>query len=233
LSENEVSSALADVIARFEGRHHDLVGIFRRHVAELADRLNPDVGISDERMVLLGAVFTSEYAIEGAALCNPSMVVHPDQAGVAAGSVRFVMSVRGIGEGHRSSIGFRTGVIDSAGRLSVDQCASVATVGTTVPGLLDAAVFRVELARLDDAGEADVGAANEFDYGGRGIDLRHATDDSAAEHDGRAGGEAEVFPFAQDDALPPTGKIAPGDAGVLEPVAPASETTSINKLAAA
>ena len=154
LSENDVSSALADVIARFEGRHHDLVGIFRRHVAELADRLNPDVEISDERMVLLGAVFTSEYAIEGAALCNPSMVVHPDQAGVAAGSVRFVMSVRGIGEGHRSSIGFRTGVIDSAGRLSVDQCASVAAVGTTVPGLLDAAVFRVELARLDDVGEA-------------------------------------------------------------------------------
>ena len=71
---------------------------------------------------------------------------------------------------------------------------------------------------LDDAGEADVGAANEFDYGGRGIDLRHATDDSAAEHDGRAGGEAEVFPFAQYDALPPTGKIAAGDAGVFEPV---------------
>ena len=154
LSEDDVASALADVFARFDGRHRDLGGVFRRHAAELADRLNPDIEISDERMVLLGAVFTSEYAIEGAALCNPSIVVHPDQAGVPAGSVRFVMSVRGIGEGHRSSIGFRTGVIDSAGRPSIDQCAPVATVGTTVPGLLDAAVFRVELARLDDAGEA-------------------------------------------------------------------------------
>ena len=104
--------------------------------------------------MLLGAVFTNEYAIEGAALCNPSIVVHPDQTGMAAGSVRFVLSVRGIGEGHRSSIGFRTGVIDSTGQPSVDDCAPVATVGDAVPGLLDAAVFRVELDRLDDAGEA-------------------------------------------------------------------------------
>lgn len=154
LSEDEVLSALDDVMTRFGGRHRDLVGICRRHAAELADRLDPDTEISPERMVLLGAVFTSEYAIEGAALCNPSIVVHPDQTGIAPGSVRFVLSVRGIGEGHRSSIGFRTGVIDSAGRLRLDDCAPVATVGVMTPELLDAAVFRVELARLDDAGEA-------------------------------------------------------------------------------
>ena len=154
LSECEVSAALDDVITRFDGRHRDLVSIFRRHASELADRLDPDTEISDQRMVLLGAVFTSEYAIEGAALCNPSIVVHPDQTGIATGSVRFVLSVRGIGEGHRSSIGFRTGVIDSSGRPEVDECTSVAAVGSTQPVALDAAVFRVELARLDDAGEA-------------------------------------------------------------------------------
>jgi predicted GH43/DUF377 family glycosyl hydrolase len=154
LSEPDVQSALDDVVTRFDGRHSDLVGIFRRNADELTDRLDPDAEISDERMLLLGAVFTSEYAIEGAALCNPSMVAHPDQTGMAAGSVRFILSVRGIGEGHRSSIGFRTGVIDAAGRPRVDECASVAAVGTTVPALLDAAVFRVELARLGDAGEA-------------------------------------------------------------------------------
>lgn len=173
LSEDDVSTALDDVIARFDGRHRDLVGIFRRHAAELADRLNPDIEISDERMVLLGAVFTSEYAIEGAALCNPSIVVHPDQAGMAAGSARFAMSVRGIGEGHRSSIGFRTGVIDSAGRPSIDQCTPVATVGTTAPALLDAAVFRVELARLDDAGEAAAYVLDALGERFTRIDLRH------------------------------------------------------------
>jgi len=154
LGEAEVRSALEDVIVRFGGRHRDLVGVFGRHSAEIADRLPPDTEISDERMMLLGAVFTSEYAIEAAALCNPSIVAHPDQTGLAAGSMRFVLSVRGIGEGHRSSIGFRTGLIDGDGGVSVDECAPFATVGSTVPVLLDANVFRVELARLEEGGEA-------------------------------------------------------------------------------
>ena len=154
LHENEVMSALADVIDRFEGRHRDLVGIFRRHAGELADRLNPDTEVSEERMLLLGSAFTSEYAIEGAALCNPSMVAHPDQTGLHPGSLRYIMSVRGIGEGHRSSIGFRTGVICETGVPSLEPCAPFATVGTTSPGLLEADTFRVELARLGDAGEA-------------------------------------------------------------------------------
>lgn len=153
LSETDVLSALDDVITRFDGRHRDLVGTFRRHARELADRLDPDRAISEQRMLLLGATFTSEYAIEGAALCNPSIVPHPDQAGMAAGSLRFVMSVRGIGEGHRSSIEFRTGVIDASGCPSIDDSSRWATLGATAPAVLDADVFRVELA-LDDAGEA-------------------------------------------------------------------------------
>ena len=68
--------------------------------------------------------------------------------------MRFVLSVRGIGEGHRSSIGFRTGVIDSEGGLRVDERAPWATVGTTAAVMLDANVFRFELARLDEGGEA-------------------------------------------------------------------------------
>lgn len=154
LRESEVVSALADVNTRFAGRHRDLAAVFDRHAAELADRLSPGAEISVDRMALLGAAFTSEYAIEGAALCNPSMVLHPDQSGMASGRARFVMSVRGIGEGHRSSIGFRTGVISETGQPSIDECAPFAATGTTAPGLLAAEVFRVELARLGDAGEA-------------------------------------------------------------------------------
>jgi predicted GH43/DUF377 family glycosyl hydrolase len=154
LDEGQVRSALDDVVIRFNGRHSDLAGTFRRHARELADRLDPGRELSEARKLLLGATFTSEYAIEGAALCNPSIVVHPDQAGTVAGSLRFVMSVRGIGEGHRSSIGFRTGVIDAAGDITIDDPAPFATVGAAEPALLDAAVFRSELARVDDAGEA-------------------------------------------------------------------------------
>ncbi|HPX36720.1 MAG TPA: glycoside hydrolase family 130 protein [Mycobacterium sp.] len=154
LSESDVVAALEDVTIRFNERHRDLDGIFRRHAAELADRLNPEAEISEDRLVLLGAAFTSEYAIEGAALCNPSIVLHPDQTGISPGGARFIMSVRGIGEGHRSSIGFRTGVISETGQPRLDDCARFAVVGDTVPELLDAEVFRVELARLGDSGEA-------------------------------------------------------------------------------
>jgi predicted GH43/DUF377 family glycosyl hydrolase len=154
LDEGQVRSSLDDVVVRFNGRHRDLAGTFLRHAHELADRLDPGRELSEARKLLLGATFTKEYAVEGAALCNPSMVAHPDQAGTVAGSLRFVMSVRGVGEGHRSSIGFRTGVIDAAGGVTIDDPAPFATVGAAQPALLDAAIFRSELARLDAAGEA-------------------------------------------------------------------------------
>lgn len=160
LREADVASELGDVVTRFGGRHRDLISVLGRHAHELADRLDPGDEISEDRMALIGAAFTSEYAIEGAALCNPSMVVHPDQTEMSSGSVRFVMSVRGIGEGHRSSIGFRTGVVSASGQPSIDECPPYVAAGTTGAGLLDAEVFRVELARLGDAGDA---AAYVFD----------------------------------------------------------------------
>jgi len=154
LEEDEVRTSLDDVVTRFDGRHRDLAATFRRHAREVADRLDPASDLSDVRMLLLGAVFTSEYAIEGAALCNPSVVAHPDQSQTAVGSLRFVMSVRGIGEGHRSSIGFRTGAVDGAGDVTIDDPAPFASAGPLVPTLLDGKVIRSELHRLHGAGEA-------------------------------------------------------------------------------
>lgn len=154
LDENTVRATLDEVVTRFDRRHRDLIGTFRRHARELADRLDPGLDLSEDRILLVGATFTSEYSIEGAALCNPSIVEHPDQSGVAAGCLRFVMSVRGIGEGHQSSIGFRTGTVDGVGAVSLDAAARFATVGSTTPVLLGAEVFRCELDQLDGAGEA-------------------------------------------------------------------------------
>jgi predicted GH43/DUF377 family glycosyl hydrolase len=151
LAERDVQECLDDVITRFDGRHRDLIGTFRRHAEVLADRLHPGPELSEARKVLLGAAFTSEYAIEGAALCNPSMVAHPDQTGTAEGSLRFVMSVRGIGEGHQSSIGFRTGTVDATGDVVVDEMAPFASTGKVTEALLDGAVFRNELARREAA----------------------------------------------------------------------------------
>ena len=153
LDHHESQAALDDVLARFDGRHRDLLGAFRRHAAEVVDRLEPGYELTDARRLLLGAAFTSEYAIEGAALCNPSMVAHPEQAGVPDGCLRFVMSVRAIGEGHRSSIGFRTGMVDASGQATFDAMPVFATAGNTGPVTLEAVTFRSELHRLDSDGE--------------------------------------------------------------------------------
>ena len=153
LDDSEAEHALNDVIARFDGRHHHLLDTFNRNADELSDRLEPACELSPTRRLLLGATFTSEYAIEGAALCNPSMVIHPDQAGVDAESVRFVMSVRGIGEGHLSSIGFRTGTIDRTGETHFAAAPSFASTGRDGPALLHKSVFKGELRRLRGGGD--------------------------------------------------------------------------------
>src|SRR5580658_9446372 len=140
LPDDEVQRSYDDVVARFEGRHHRLTDTFLRHADELSDRLDPERQLSPTRRLLLGAAFTSEYALEGAALCNPSMVVHPDQTGVSSGGCRFVMSVRAIGEGHNSSIGFRTGTITGAGDIDLDAAPTFATKGQR-----DGAIFEAEL----------------------------------------------------------------------------------------
>ena len=86
LSDDEVQDSYDDVHARFGDRHHRLSDTFLRHADELSDRLDPELQLSPTRRLLLGATFTSEYAVEGAALCNPSMVLHPDQTGTDPGA---------------------------------------------------------------------------------------------------------------------------------------------------
>ncbi len=153
LTEDEVQRSYNDVVKRFEGRHHALTDAFLQHADELSDRLDPERQLSLTRRLLLGATFTSEYAIEGAALCNPSMVMHPDQTAVSPGSLRFVMSVRAIGEGHSSSIGFRTGTISGSGEVRPDPKPTFATKGHRNGAIFEAEVFRAELRRLRGGGD--------------------------------------------------------------------------------
>ena len=153
LTEDEVQRSYNDVVQRFEGRHHALTETFLQHADELSDRLDPECQLSPTRRLLLGATFTSEYAIEGAALCNPSMVMHPHQSGVSSGSARFVMSTRAIGEGHSSSIGFRTGTITDLGEVSLDLRPTFATKGQRDGAMFEAEVFKAELRRLRGGGD--------------------------------------------------------------------------------
>ncbi len=142
LGEDEVQARLADLLVRFGGRHRDLVATFSSHADRLSDRLPPDAELSQERWLLLGATFTHEYALEAASLCNPSLVPDPDQAGAPPGALRVVMSVRGIGEGHLSTIGFRTGVVTADGEVDLDDPEPYPTLGSTDPGVSEHAAFR-------------------------------------------------------------------------------------------
>ena len=61
---------------------------------------------------MIGSYFTMEYTIESAAFFNPSIVLSPDQTQLNPGERRIILSFRAVGEGHLSSLVFRSGVID-------------------------------------------------------------------------------------------------------------------------
>ncbi|MEN9300234.1 MAG: hypothetical protein RLZZ254_15, partial [Actinomycetota bacterium] len=130
LSEDEVAMALGDVEGRFGERHTNLHFTLDQHAQRLARKLLQNEEISDARWRLIGATFTMEYAIEGASLSNPSAVLHPNQLDAHGGSQRFIMTVRCIGEGHRSSIGFRAGSITREGHVSIEPVKHSLSTGT-------------------------------------------------------------------------------------------------------
>ena len=154
LDEADVVRELDDLLRRFDGRHRDLSATFSHHADRISNRLDPSAELSPERWLLLGATFTHEYSIEASALCNPSIVADPDQTNAPLGGLRFVMSVRGVGEGHRSSIGFRTGTVDVAGEVTVDEPGPFPTLAAVEPAVFDRAQFAGRLRAIGGHSES-------------------------------------------------------------------------------
>jgi predicted GH43/DUF377 family glycosyl hydrolase len=154
LSDAEVEDALSAIVTSFDARHRDLTQTFLHHADRIGNRLDAGTPLSAARRLLLGATFTQEYAVEAAAVCNPSAVPHPDQAPAPTGALRFVMSIRQIGEGHRSSVGFRTGVIDDRGDVTIDDRGPHCTAGTVEAPVLTADAVRGAFRRRRDDAEA-------------------------------------------------------------------------------
>ena len=121
LTPSEVEAQLERLKRRFQGRHLDLEALADRHQRSVVARLPELRGWDSDRLLLLGCYLTHEYALESAALFNPSLVPHPDQEGLAPGERRVVLSLRATGEGHISSIVFRTGVLAANAELRLDQ----------------------------------------------------------------------------------------------------------------
>ena len=100
--------------------------------ADLKDKFDGRLQANDGQARLIGAFFTEEFSIEAAALFNPSAVAHPDQSGLADGDLRILLSMRGIGEGHISSVIFQSGVWHADGKVTLDPRAGRATGPATV-----------------------------------------------------------------------------------------------------
>ncbi|MGI8603486.1 MAG: glycoside hydrolase family 130 protein [Verrucomicrobiales bacterium] len=119
LPDDEVRGFLDDVIKDFGGRHQQLTDILEQRFEQARQFILTDRPIDENRRLLIGSYYTSEYSLESAALFNPSIVPHPDQSGVPANALKFVMSLRALGEGHISSITFREGLLTEEGEITI------------------------------------------------------------------------------------------------------------------
>ena len=128
---------LTEVLENFEGRHRNLLEIFEARAAEMEEALQPHVALNKTRRCLIGAYFLHEYSFEASALFNPSIVRNPDQTGAPENGCRFILSLRAVGEGHISSLTFRSGTIHADGSVAIDptvRLASVPKVQKIIPG---------------------------------------------------------------------------------------------------
>jgi predicted GH43/DUF377 family glycosyl hydrolase len=119
LPENRVGPLLDEISAEFSRRHHRIHDLFLERFEQVREALPADAEVSKPRRLLIGSYFLAEYSLEAAALFNPSIVPHPDQTGLPAGALRFILSLRATGEGHISSITFRTGILHPDQRIEV------------------------------------------------------------------------------------------------------------------
>ncbi len=133
LSDEDAAAQLAALHDDFAARHFDIESLMLLHFEKVRGHIRGQPLLSRTRQLLIGALFSGEYALESAALFNPSIVPHPDQSGVPAGDLRFAMSLRATGEGHISSIEFRAGILTADGAMKVEPVSRFVTVPEVVP----------------------------------------------------------------------------------------------------
>ncbi len=146
----QVSVLLEQLTRDFSERHQQLQRSFQQRFDQVCIDRASTQKISGQKRLLIGACLLAEYSLESAALFNPSMVPHMDQGGLIAGSLRFILSLRATGEGHISSITFRTGVIHPDNEIVMDPPKGFLTEASQVLN----STFEKELFRrkLDELG---------------------------------------------------------------------------------
>jgi predicted GH43/DUF377 family glycosyl hydrolase len=154
IDEEAIGALLEEVSAEFSRRHEQLHRRFRERFEQLREMLLTDGQLSEQRCLLIGSYFLAEYSLESAALFNPSLVPDPDQTDLPAGALRFVLSLRATGEGHISSITFRTGIIHPDRRIEVMPPAGFLTEPRQIPNPdYEKSLFARKLLELGLTGE--------------------------------------------------------------------------------
>ena len=149
LSEEQVEKVLERVLTSFSGRHKNIWTVFESNYNEIKRYIPENIQINNNRRALLGAYFSSEYSIQAAAFFNPSIVAHPNQLEVQEGSLRFILSFRSVGEGHISSIEFRSGIVDKKGNFTFDSVSKYAERANIVSNpVYDKATFFLKLTEM-------------------------------------------------------------------------------------
>jgi predicted GH43/DUF377 family glycosyl hydrolase len=133
LSGGQVDRLLDEVLLKFRTRHGNIAAVFEENYGTAMTMIDMSDDFSHNRRLLIGAYLTAEYSIESAALFNPSIVSHHNQRHIPAGAVRFIMSLRATGEGHVSSIVFRSGLITADHQIHIDPCGRLARPIRVVP----------------------------------------------------------------------------------------------------
>ena len=146
LSEEEAEKLLKETLYLFADRHKNIEFQFLRHYDSVSEHIPKVTVVSKTQKLLIGSYFSMEYSIESAALFNPSIVPHPDQTLLAEGSVRFIMSLRATGEGHISSIVFRSGIVNKNFSFNFDSVSEfVETPAMVYDPFYDINLFQLKL----------------------------------------------------------------------------------------
>lgn len=183
LDPEAAANLLAEVLENFNGRHRNLLERFETRADEMEDAFAAHGAFTKVQRQLVGAYFMHEYSFEAAALFNPSIIAHPDQSDAPAGGLRFILSVRAVGEGHISSLTFRSGSIAADGEVSVDPTSRLATIAT----------LHNRMARLDGE-DVEVVFATDSDISERVIFPVTAAQSNGIE-------DARFVSFEEDDGI--------------------------------
>ena len=161
LDEARVNVLLRHVLKDFAHRHKDIRSILMGNFLRISACVPDPASLSEERKLLLGSCFTMEYSIESAALFNPSIVIYPKQNNLQKGQTRVIFSFRATGEGHISSIVFRSALVDRDNSIFLESVSPfLGTPEVVLNATYDQGLFQAkleEMGQLSDAARAILG----------------------------------------------------------------------------